>query len=58
MDRNEFVNRIDLNEEIRKERELLYNSMCNLRDDNGDYLFDEEWIVNNLFNNSDNIDII
>jgi hypothetical protein len=25
-------------------RYQLYNSMCNVRDDNGDYLFDEEWI--------------
>ena len=23
---------------------LLYNSMCNVRDDNGDYLFDEKWM--------------
>ena len=54
MNDNESNNSINLDDELRIERELLYNSMCNLRDDNGDYLFDDEWLVNRLFNNTDN----
>lgn len=29
-------------------RYQLYNSMCNVRDDNGDYLFDEQWIKDKI----------
>jgi hypothetical protein len=29
-------------------RYRLYNSMCNVRDDNGYYLFDDDWIKNKI----------
>lgn len=34
-------------------RYLLFNSMCNVRDDNGDYLFDEQWIKDKVLNIED-----